>query len=126
MIGRVNRHEPHQFQFCLLMLSGSCQTDVNITVNIPGIYSNDGNLSNNVPAQLLVDREWHKEKKLLKYCKILCIGTDSFKQTVQTQIRLLLKEQSDQGLHCLPFQLHLLNALLHCNIKLFHFLGQLQ
>ena len=24
-------------------------------------------------------------------------------QTVQTQIRLLLKVQSDQGLHCLPF-----------------------
>ena len=24
-------------------------------------------------------------------------------QTVQAQIRLLLKEQSDQGLHCLPF-----------------------
>ena len=24
-------------------------------------------------------------------------------ETVQTQIRLLLKEQSDQGLHCLPF-----------------------
>ena len=24
-------------------------------------------------------------------------------QTVQTQIRLLLQEQSDQGLHCLPF-----------------------
>ena len=24
-------------------------------------------------------------------------------RTVQTQIRLLLKEQSDQGLHCLPF-----------------------
>ena len=24
-------------------------------------------------------------------------------QTVQTQIKLLLKEQSDQGLHCLPF-----------------------
>ena len=23
-------------------------------------------------------------------------------QTVQTQIRLLLEEQSDQGLHCLP------------------------
>ena len=26
-------------------------------------------------------------------------------QTVYTQIRLLLKEQSDQGLHCLPFLL---------------------
>ena len=27
-------------------------------------------------------------------------------QTVQTQIRLLLEEQSDQGLHCLLFHLH--------------------
>ena len=30
-------------------------------------------------------------------------------QTVQTQIRLLLEEQSDQGLHCLQFPLHLLD-----------------
>ena len=28
-------------------------------------------------------------------------------QTVQTQIRLLLEEQSNQGLHCLQFHLHL-------------------
>ena len=28
-------------------------------------------------------------------------------QTVQTQISLLVEEQSDQGLHCLPFRLHL-------------------
>ena len=28
-------------------------------------------------------------------------------QTVQTQIRLLLEEQSDHGLHCLLFHLHL-------------------
>ena len=27
-------------------------------------------------------------------------------QTMQTQIRLLLEEQSDQGLHCLFFHLH--------------------
>ena len=27
-----------------------------------------------------------------------------------------LKEQSDQDLHCLPFFLHLLEALLHCKI----------
>ena len=33
--------------------------------------------------------------------------TDRSGQTVQTQIRLLLKEQSDQGLHCLLFHLHL-------------------
>ena len=30
-----------------------------------------------------------------------------------------LKEQSDQDLHCLPFFLHLLEALVHCKIKLF-------
>ena len=28
------------------------------------------------------------------------------RQTVQTQIRLLLEEQSDQSLHCLQFHLH--------------------
>ena len=33
--------------------------------------------------------------------------TDRSKQTVQTQIRLLLEEQSDQGLRCLLFNLHL-------------------
>ena len=32
--------------------------------------------------------------------------TDRTKQTVQTQIRLPLEEQSDQGLHCLLFHLH--------------------
>ena len=31
-----------------------------------------------------------------------------------------LKEQSDQDLHCLPFCLHVLGALLHCKIKLFY------
>ena len=39
--------------------------------------------------------------------------TDTPWQTVQTQIRLLLEEQSDQGLHCLPFRLHLLDSLLY-------------
>ena len=32
---------------------------------------------------------------------ILSFRTDMPGQTVQTQIRLLLEEQSDQGLHCL-------------------------
>ena len=31
-----------------------------------------------------------------------------------------LKEQSDQNLHCSPFCLHLLEALLHCKFKLFY------
>ena len=30
------------------------------------------------------------------------------------------KEQSDQHLHCMPFFLYLLKALLHCKIKLFY------
>ena len=37
---------------------------------------------------------------------ILSFRTDMSGQTVQTQIRLLLEEQSDQGLHCLLFHLH--------------------
>ena len=53
--------------------------------------------------------------------QILCIGTDRSQQTVQTKIRLLLKKQSDQGLLCLPFHQHLLDALMHCYIKLFFF-----
>ena len=44
---------------------------------------------------------------------ILSFQTDRPGQTVQTQIRLLLEEQSDQGLHCLPFCLHLLDSLVY-------------
>ena len=39
--------------------------------------------------------------------------TDMPGQTVQTQIRLLLEEQSDQGLHCLPFRFYRLDSLLY-------------
>ena len=54
---------------------------------------------------------------------ILNFRTDRSWQTVQFQIRLLLEEQSDQGLHCLPFQLHLLEALLYGKATLFKFKG---
>ena len=43
---------------------------------------------------------------------ILSFRTDTPGQTMQTQIRLLLEEQSDLGLHCLQYPLHLLDALL--------------
>ena len=39
----------------------------------------------------------------------LSFQTNMSRQTVQTQIRLLLEEQSDQGLHCLPLHLHILS-----------------
>ena len=41
----------------------------------------------------------------------LSFRTDRSGQTVQTQIRLLLEEQSDQGLHCLQFHLHLFDEI---------------
>ena len=53
--------------------------------------------------------------------QILSIGTDRSQQTVQTKIRLVLKKQSDQGLRCLPFHQHLLEALMQCYIKPFYF-----
>ena len=53
----------------------------------------------------------------------LSFRTDRSGQTVQTQIRLLLEEQSDQGLHCLLFHLHLLEAFLCCKANLFEFEG---
>ena len=40
---------------------------------------------------------------------ILSFRTDRSGQTAQTQIRLLLMEQSDQGLHCLLFSADLLD-----------------
>ena len=42
---------------------------------------------------------------------ILHFWTDGTGQTVQTKIRLLLEEQSDQGLHCLLFLLHLFDEI---------------
>ena len=44
---------------------------------------------------------------------ILSFLTDMPGQIVQTQIRLLVEKQSDQGLHCLPFRLHRLDSLLY-------------
>ena len=52
---------------------------------------------------------------------ILNFRTDRFGQTVQTQIRLLLEEQSDQGLHCLLFPLHVLNKVPSGLASLFEF-----
>ena len=52
---------------------------------------------------------------------ILSFRTDRSWQTVQTQIKLLLGEQSDQGLPCLPFRLHSLDTLLCSRATLFKF-----
>ena len=45
---------------------------------------------------------------------MLSFWTDEFGQTVQTHVRLLLEDKFDQGLHCWPFYVHHLRALLLC------------
>ena len=52
---------------------------------------------------------------------ILSFRTDRSGQTVQTQIRLFLEEQSDLGLNCLQLHLYLLDALLYGKAFLFKF-----
>ena len=42
---------------------------------------------------------------------ILSFWSDRSGKIVQTQIRLLLEEQSDQGLHCLLFHSHLFGEI---------------
>ena len=42
---------------------------------------------------------------------VISFQTDRSRQTVQTQIRLLLREQSEQGLQCLQFHLHLFDEI---------------
>ena len=51
----------------------------------------------------------------------LSFRTDRSGQTVQTQIRLLLEEQSDQGLHCLLFHLHHFDKIPQALASLFEF-----
>ena len=51
----------------------------------------------------------------------LSFWTYRWGQTVQTQIRLLLEEQSDQGLHCLLFHLHLFDETAYGLVSLFEF-----
>ena len=52
---------------------------------------------------------------------ILNFWTDRAGQAVQTQIRLLLEEQSVQGLHCLLFHLHVFDKIPSGLTSLFEF-----
>ena len=52
---------------------------------------------------------------------ILNFRTDRSGKTVQTQIRLLLEEQSDLGLYCLLFHLHHSDKIPQALASLFEF-----
>ena len=49
--------------------------------------------------------------------EVLSIGTDRSEQTVQARSDCSYKEQYEQCLHCLPFQLYLLDATIFSNFK---------
>ena len=54
--------------------------------------------------------QWNHVYRFRRFLPPAGIEPGTVEQPVQTHIRLLPKEQSDQGLHCLPFHLHLLDA----------------
>ena len=73
--------------------------------------SNCSGLCSMIPFRVFLEHPLHVLYLALKYMSTIVMTlnsrTDRFGQTVQTQIRLLLEEQSDQGIHCLliPFAL---------------------
>ena len=69
-----------------------------------------------VPSTFLVSSD-HIHVFVILIYRILSVGKDKRDQTVQTLVRLLLKEQSNQRLRCSAFHLYLLNALLSCRTK---------
>ena len=54
---------------------------------------------------------------------VLSFCTNVTEQLVETLIRLLLEEQSDQGLHGLPIRLCILVSFLNCKIMLYLLYG---
>ena len=81
---------------------------------IPG--SREPILSITIPRNTKSQTAWKVYKRRgtkLTTVVIRSFWTDMPEQTVQTQIRLLQEEQSDLGLHCLPFRLHRLHSLLY-------------
>ena len=66
-------------------------------------------------------RKKNKERINCFTVMILNFWTDRSGQTVQTQIRLLLEEQPDQGLHCLLSHLHAFDKMPSGLAHLFEF-----
>ena len=60
-----------------------------------------------IPTRSVYRQTFQENGEFLNNIMILSFRTNMSGQTVQAQIRLLLEEQSDQGLHCLLFHLHL-------------------
>ena len=111
----------------LLVLSNVYKS-VNVNhLNSNNIYKPERFLFNQYTATYKGKKSWKPLLENWHTKMILSFRTVRPEQTVQTQIRLLLEKQSDQGLHCLPFLLHCLDSLLYSssNFRVIttHFLG---
>ena len=86
-------------------------------ISLKHIIGGNGSLENSLNRDLKTEFSISLTFKLfaVKNATVMIVSfrTDRSGQTVQTQIRLLLEEQSDQGLHCLQFPLHLLVTSLY-------------
>ena len=120
----INEYPQHVCQCCGYSLESPRQGD---SIEYPQrmfLWRNNQNyplIITKYPPSLSHCHSFNQSAYLVK-CKYTCplttvmilsFQTDRPGQTVQTQIRLLLEEQSDQGLHCLPFRLHRLDSLLY-------------
>ena len=113
---RFSRDEA-QMVFCQHILWCHCQVIYNREVCF-GKQKLSMEENKNISYKLMIYNSIFKnslvwKKLLIVTVMILSFRTDRPGQTVQTQIRLLLEEQSDQGLHCLPFCLHRLDSLVY-------------
>ena len=66
-------------------------------------------------------REYMQRQHKICTENTLTLGTDMSQQKMQIQMGLLLKEQSDQGLHCLLFYLHSFRRIPGLKAELFKF-----
>ena len=70
-------------------------------------------------SEILVN--YHSHKIVVRLSKPWPVFVDRSGQPVKTQIRLLLEEQSEQGLHCLLFHLHVFDKIPSSLASLFEF-----
>ena len=108
----VLHYDPDQLLVCRSVLPYRCFL---LSQNLP---RNTGQGSTEIPYPANKHKSYCvTEPKILALppqrhtVMVISFRTDRLWQTVQTQIRLLLGEQSDQGLHCL-FHMHLIDEIL--------------
>ena len=99
----------------------SCQQKLDLSMFLYIQTTKGANQSRYMPS--LISNFVYVLDSLLQISTIMILSfrTDRSGQTVKTQIRLLIEEQSDQSLHCLLFYLHLFDKIPEGLASLFEF-----